>query len=352
MNTLNKDVVGELDILFEEALEGEIPGLAAGVVMGRDLVWSKGYGLADVDSGRVVTPDTIFRIGSLTKLFTATMLMQLVEAGKIELDDPVPLLAGLSETPITYLHLATHMSGLPRMPRLPAFSNPFAMLSADLKGEMRYPSVAELEASLADTPLDFEPGTKSEYSNLGVGVLGNALATVAGQPYREYVTEHILRPLGTASSGFNTEAVRDRMATGYIGAGYAQMLPELEGKLPMVAPVPDLMALAPAGQLYSTIHDLAHFTRLQFTGGSVLSTPMLDIMHQSANNQPPIGWHVQDAINNEYLIGHGGGDYGYTAYLLIAPDAHIGLAICTNAGMAYEVMSTLPHFAMELLLSA
>jgi CubicO group peptidase (beta-lactamase class C family) len=161
------------------------------VVSGRRLVWSKSYGDADRETRTPATPDTVYRIGSITKMFTALMLHQLAESGKVRLSDPVekdfPDVKAVRDRfpdapPITLVQLATHTSGLGREPDdLPTY----------LKGPVSdWEKV--LIAALPHTRYEFEPGTRWSYSNIGYAILGASLGRAIGQPYTEYVRERIL----------------------------------------------------------------------------------------------------------------------------------------------------------------
>jgi len=188
-----------------ELTEENIGGITIGIVSGGNLVWTKSYGYADRERKIPVTKDNVFGIGSITKQFTALMLLQLVEQGKVRLSDPVekylPEVNKLQKRfanapPITLIQLATHTSGLDREP------DDEQMLY--IKGP-----VSEWEKKLIATiPLTrfiYEPGTRYSYSNIGYGILAAALSRAAGEPYVEYIQKHILKPLGMSQTAFSLD---------------------------------------------------------------------------------------------------------------------------------------------------
>ena len=187
----------KIDKYMLERIEADkFPSLSIGVVYDQQLLYAKAYGVADRKTNRPASPETIYRIGSVTKVFTTTLMCMLRDKGLIRLDDPVgkylPEGVQLPSDPrgepvITLRHLATHSSGLPRLtPNVAA------------KGEDAYGgyTVEQLYAGLAETPLIYPTGAKSVYSNLGVGLLGHVLERAAGQPYETLLKKHLLEPLG------------------------------------------------------------------------------------------------------------------------------------------------------------
>ena len=188
------------------------PGLSVAVVHGPETTWARGFGYADLERQTPASPDTVYAVGSITKLFTATMLMQLRDAGKLRLDDPVQEFLPDVEVPrrhpgapaITFRHLVTHTSGLVKDAPVGYWD------SRD------FPPVERLMALLPETEQPYPPSTQWKYSNLGVALLGHALARIAGQSWEAYVQDHILRPLGmTDSAPRLTSALRSQAARGY-----------------------------------------------------------------------------------------------------------------------------------------
>ncbi len=240
----------EVDGIVDRFLEGRhIPGLAIGIVAGGALVHDRGIGVRSIDvpaASARVDADTVFRIASMTKSFTAATLVSLRDEGVLALDDPVaryvPELADLrgptrDAPPITIRHLLTMSSGL-------ATDDPWGdrQQSLDLRAF----------TELLRGPLTFAwtPGTRFEYSNLGYGILGRVITNVAGREYREVVRERILDPLGLASTGFLAEEVPpDRLAHGYLWRDGAYQREPMDG----------YGALASMGGIFSTVRDLSRW---------------------------------------------------------------------------------------------
>ena len=185
------------------------PGLSIAIVSDQEMIWAKGYGYADVDKRVPATPATIYRMASHTKMFTAIAVMQLRDAGKLRLDDPVvkylpwfkPQPASPDDPPVTIRHLLTHTSGLPREAAAPYWS------------DFNFPTREEVIRGVAIQHAVYAPETKWKYSNLALAVAGEVVATVSGEPYADYVRRHILDPLGMTSSSVDMpEAHRARLA--------------------------------------------------------------------------------------------------------------------------------------------
>ena len=186
------------------AAKHPIGSMTVGIVCGPDLVWSKSYGYADMETGKAANRDTVYRIGSITKQFTGLMLLQLVDDGRVKLSDAVEKYfpdirnvdgnAALAQ-PITLEQLATHRAGLSREPDDQRF----------LIGP-----VAEWDeitrSALPHVKYQFEPGKFYSYSNIGYAILGAALSRAADQSYTDYVQQHILSPLGMRHTGFEPNA--------------------------------------------------------------------------------------------------------------------------------------------------
>jgi CubicO group peptidase (beta-lactamase class C family) len=321
-----------------------IPGLSAAVVLDQDMLWSRGFGLADHAREIPATPQTLYRVGSITKPFTAMMLMQLRDAGQLQLDDPlaryVPefhLASHLPDPrPATFRQVAAHVAGLPREAPL------------DYWRTLEFPAVASVLASLPRAEMVFPSYTEIKYSNFGYTMLGLALERIAGQPYVRYVTERILQPLGMASSGFEVpERLRPHLAAGYAPAGDGD---------PPVAPHPHLAGMVPVGGLYSTVEDIARFIALQFRDGPAGGTQILggsslremhapvflDAAWQSGRG---IGWAL-NRVAGYPAVGHGGGIHGYTTNITFIPALKLGVAVFTNTGTEPAALS---RTALELL---
>jgi CubicO group peptidase (beta-lactamase class C family) len=306
------------------------PAVSIGIVHDQDLVWAKGFGLRDVERKLPATAETVYRIASITKTFTATAIMQLRDAGKLRLDDPVkkhlPWFEYRDTFPsapaITIEQLLTHTSGLPREAEFPYWT------------DRAFPTREELIAALETQTGVFEPATRYKYSNLGLALAGEMVTAVSGEPYAKYIHDHILSPLRMRSTAVRTEDI-DR---GKLATGYEIRQPE-EGQ--PAAPETDSRALTAAANMSSNVEDLARFISLQFrTGGDadsqILKGSTLREMHRvhwlsdDWSSGRGLGFSVWRQ-GERTLVGHGGWVAGYRTQIAFDPDAKIGVIVLTNS---------------------
>ncbi len=341
----------QLDALLTATVkERDLPGLSAGVVYDQDLIWSKGYGLADLEQQIPADADTIYELASITKVFNAVMLMQLRDAGKLSLDDPVEkylpeftMRSSFADPrPPTFRQLVSHTAGLPR---------DFGFDTQS--GEIRQFPAAVVLAGLKDREFQYPPYSGFHYSNLGVYIVGQALQRIAGVPYTQYVQQHVLTPLGMTRTGWEyTDAMRPHRAIGY--------LPAEPGKPRRVAPlfVPGDFGVS-AGGLQSSVTDMAKLLSLFFRegpagGAMVLGSTSLREMYASVVPAPNWRWGYGIGWEVEYYpqhtgIGHGGGAYGFSGRVCAVPDLKLGLVVLVNQDVYAGEFS---RQAMELLLPA
>ena len=191
------DALEVLDLWIEQQVtHRNLPGLSIAIVFDQEIVWAKGYGYSDVEQKIPATPSTVYRIGSVTKLFTSTAILQLRDQGKLRLDDPVSLYLPwfrirnpFPDAPeITFRHLLTHTSGLPREAAFPYWTDHV------------FPTREALAAAVPGQDAVDAPETTYHYSNLGMSLLGEVVTEVSGQPWADYVQEKILQPLGMVRS--------------------------------------------------------------------------------------------------------------------------------------------------------
>jgi serine-type D-Ala-D-Ala carboxypeptidase/endopeptidase len=272
--------------------------------------------------------DSVFEIGSITKVFTAALLVDMVDRGEVKIDDPVAkyLPAGVrmperNGKRITLLDLTTQSSGLPRMPdnfKPRDVTNPYADYTAEQMFEF-----------LGRYQLTRDIGAEYEYSNLGVGLLGQALARRAGQTYEALLQERILKPLGMEHSGIAlTPWMRTHLAKGHDAQG-------------QVAPNWDIPAFAGAGALRSTMNDLLHFARanLDASGGRL---PRL--MQQThgvrrsagrADMSIGMGWHIR-RLNDRDVVWHNGGTGGYRTWMGFDKSRKVAAIVLTNSAIGND----------------
>jgi D-alanyl-D-alanine carboxypeptidase len=298
--------------LFSAWMESQIayrglPGVAVGVVSDQKLVWSKGFGFADLVSKRPMTADTKFRIASNSKLFTTIAIMQLREDGKLRLDDPVikylPWFkaqpAGDDDSPITIEQLLSHSSGLPRE-------------AGDHWVSYQFPTREELQRLYADRHAAFPPATRWKYSNLGFAVAGLIVEKVSGQSYAGYIQAHILDPLEMRDSSV------DRNVPG-LATPYGRRMPDGTRE---VLPFVDSRGLAPAAGVTSTVNDLAKFISSEFRrgprgGAQIVSSgswrEMMRVrsVEEDWKSGTGLGFDIQRVKDRTY-VGHNGGYPGNT----------------------------------------
>lgn len=301
-----------------------------------------GHGLADIGSGTPVTEDTVFRIASVTKLFTAVAVTQLWQRGLVDLDAPANeylrayrlVTADPDHRPVTIRHLLTHTSGIPEVIRLSDLLHP------SWGPFMTRPACVSVRAGEPLPPLGehyrgrlravVEPGTAFAYTNHGVATLGQIVEDVSGTPLARYLREHVFDPLGMTDTNMaRSERIRARLATGYV----------LGSRGPVAAPDRDwITAAASAG--FSTTRDLARFAEALLGGGanadgSMLRPDALAVMFephfQPDARLPGMGLgFFRSRANGHLMVGHDGRMPGFNADLLVAPDDGFAVIGLTN----------------------
>ena len=270
----------------------------------------KGYGLANHSEELPNDPSTIFRIGSVTKQFTALAIMQLQEQGKLDVQDVVH--AYLPDYPhgdqITIHHLLTHTSGIPNFT---AFS--------DFLSTMDQPVTVEQNMDkFKDMPLNAEPGGVFSYSNSGYIVLGAIIEQVSGQLYGEYLDEHIFKPLGMKDSGIRDGELTDpQYAEGYMGN---------QSGIPSL-PI-DMSVPYAAGAMHSTVDDLYKWLQALQTE-QLIGKSSADVMFTPFKNGYAYGWGVLDA--DRQIYGHNGGINGFAAIVILGVQDHMTVIVLSNS---------------------
>ncbi len=282
------------------------------VARGADVVLSKGYGSANLEWNIPNTPATKFRLGSITKQFTAASILLLAERGKLTLDDPIKKY--MPDAPagwdrITIFNLLTHTSGIPNFTSLPEYKSL----------QLSEAPVTKSIATVRDKPLDFAPGEKMSYSNSGYLVLGHVIERVSGVSYEQFVTDNIFAPLGMKDSGYDSNsAVILRRAAGYAPSASG---PANAGFIHMSIP-------HAAGALYSTTEDLLRWEQGLF-GGKLISAASLAKMTTPFKNDYAFGLIVQTTSGRK-VIQHGGGIEGFNTLLAYYPDSKVTVAVLAN----------------------
>jgi CubicO group peptidase (beta-lactamase class C family) len=312
-------------------------GLAVGVIREGSLEWFLGHGVADIASKDPVTQDTVFRVGSITKTFTAIAVMQLWEQGLVDLDAPanqylrafqlVP--AKASFRPATVRHLLTHTAGVGYWRRLADLLRP-GVGSGDRAGRAGASPLAEYYRK--GLPVEVEPGTKWAYSNHGFAALGQLVEDVSGQPLDHYLRQHVFAPLGMDHTDLvRSERVRPGLATGYVLRAHG------------LKPVADREVPTPGGgAAYSTTADLARYVAALLHGGAkehgaVLKPETLAWMFQPHFQPDPrvpgmgLGFELVEE-SGHVTVAKTGLLSGFHSAMVLAPDAEVGVVVLTNTG--------------------
>jgi CubicO group peptidase (beta-lactamase class C family) len=273
------------------------------------VIYKKGLGLANMEWNIPNTPETRFRLGSITKQFTATLILQLVEQGKIKLDgklsDYLPDYRKDVGQKVTIHQLLNHTSGIPSYTGLPGF---FSDVSRDPY------SVADFVKKYASNDLQFEPGSKFSYNNSGYFLLGAIIEKVTGQPYERVLKEKIFDPLGMKNTGYDHHAtIIEKRAAGYLKTpdGYVNA-PYLDMSLPYAA-----------GSMYSTVDDLYLWDQALYTD-RLLTVQSKELMYKPALSNYAYGWLIAKAklgTGTETVpsISHGGGINGFNTLITRYP---------------------------------
>ncbi len=282
------------------------------IAKGDTLVLSRGYGSANLEWDVPNSPATKFRLGSVTKQFTAASVLLLEQRGKWKVNDPVKKYmpdAPASWDKITLFNLLTHTSGIPSFTGFADYSS----------FEAKTTTPKELVDRFRDKPLEFEPGTKWNYSNSGYVLLGYLIEKVTGETYRQFVQDTIFTPLGMKDSGYDSNAtIILHRASGYtpskdgiVNAGFINMTVPFS-----------------AGALYSTTEDLLKWERGLF-GGKVLSPAAMKEMTTPFKNNYAFGLFVSSP-NARKKIDHGGGIEGFNTELAYWPDDQLTVVVLAN----------------------
>lgn len=334
-----------LDSIYQET---HLVGMSVVVIYDQNILWSRGFGYANIESKILANEKTIYDISSVTKIFTATMLMHLRDAGRVHLDDP--LLKYLPEfhlksrfpdpKPPTFKQVVAHVAGLPR--------ESAALVT---EGNMAFPSTDAMLENLKDMEMILPAFTDVKYSNLGYALMGLALGRAAGQTFKEYVVENILQPLGMKNSGWElTDVMKSRMAVGYE--------PLQSDQTRGIALHYELgEAGAPTGGFYTSVEDMSRFVSLQFREGPAGGTQILGSTTLREMRSPVfllnnwegavgIGWWLSRVAGYD-VVDHGGGGPGFVAKVLLVPKLKLGFVIFINQ-MADQ--HSISHKALQLLI--
>ena len=335
--------VTELERRLQMAVAHGAPAVVFGAVWREGGTLLRAAGYSDLRSGRLVSTDTPFSWFSITKLFTATAVMQFVESGTVALDEPVSRYLPeqrltMNGREATVRHLLSHTAGLP---------NPIPVSWIHLVAEPG-PSLDSLTTRVIrpNQKLKFEPGAKSSYSNLGYLLLGQLVERVSGEPYEEYIQGHVLTPLGCEATGFHVPggaATGNQRRWSLMGLASRWMLDarffgdSMDG---YTALQPFTVDGAPYGGLIGPASDLLHFAHMMLRGGRgandvildessvrAVLTPVLD--QEGRECAVGLGWHLGGERETRYAYHLGGGG-GFRSEIRIYPSLGYAVAVLAN----------------------
>lgn len=325
-----REAVNLLEIWIESVLDfNRLPGVSIAIVHDQDIVYTKGFGYADVKKGVKATSDTYYSIASISKQFTAIAIMQLRDKGKLHLDDPVsrhltwfaPVFVETNVSQPTIGDLLRHSSGLPTEPDLTVWSDPTEL----------FPSRKELIKRVKNIKLSYATNTQFNYSNTGYALLGEIVSVVSKMDYADYVQQYILKPinLGYTTTNFHDKDFKSKAAIGY------GRWPRKGNRVEISSL--DTKAMVPALGFGSTVRDLARFAMWQFRvldgqDTDILKRETLKEMQSVQWKNPKWGygftyWYLGDLD----IIGHQGGAPGYRSQIVLSPEEKIAVVVMFNA---------------------
>ena len=300
--------------------DGRLPSVVAAVFSRGEVLWAEAVGLADAEAGEEATPEHQYRIGSITKTFTAAAILQLRDAGKLSLDDRLELhLPEAADGSPTIRGLLSHLSGMQRE------------VPGDLWDTMEFPDRDGLLDAYAQAEQVLDPGAHWHYSNLAFALLGDVVVQRSGLAYERYVEEQLLAPVGLRRTTWDDAAPA---AKGYFVEPFEEVVRR--------EPQPDLRAKRPAGQLWSTVGDLARW-------GSFLADPDPAVLRPETAAEMRAfhgladlerwtrgyGLGLQLCREGErILFGHTGGMPGFISAVFCSAAERVGAAVLTNATYA------------------
>lgn len=307
-------LANRLDTVSDKAIVArDLPGMTVAVQFGESFSFVKGYGYADLENSIEATQETVYRVGSISKQFTAASILKLVSEKSLNLSDPitkhVPMIANLNSE-ISIHQLLTHTSGVEEYVSL-------------LGDQIRLStSPAQIVDLFASKPLLFAPGTQWRYSNSGYYLLGLAIESASGMDYSSYVKEELTRPLNLRSTHYcNDSKIVENRASGYkrTDSGFLNADPI------------DMSVPFSAGGLCSTALDLISWSRKLFQG-SVVTAEMLARMvspESLVESTYGYGLHIEE-LKGRTRFSHDGGINGYTTFLAHYPEQEVTIAVMTN----------------------
>lgn len=348
--SLDSALVTRIETGIEKLMKmktNQTPGLAISIIKDKQVVYSKGFGLAEAGTDRAVTPETVFQLGSNSKMMVAIAIMQLKEQGKIDLDAPVTnylpyfQLADEQYKEITIRHLLSHQSGLP-------FSSGAGSSADYTSPEYDEGSLERHVRNLTGIYLNSAPGEQMQYSDLGFEILGDVIAKVSGQSFEDYTQEHIFAPLGMQHTSFMVKDIPPELLAGPHDHGQPLNF------------FPYSRQYAPSSTLLSNVTDMSRYALAQLNLGQLgetrilpatayeeMWTPQIDSsLGGEWEKEAGLGWFLGEQKGHR-LVGHGGDDWGFSCGFIMAPDDGLAVILMGNRQYSTEAFS---YYVMQWLL--
>ncbi len=344
-----KAAVAELEKLIKhEVGDKKLPALSIALVDDQKVVWAAGFGFQDRERKVPATAETVYRVGSVSKLFTDVAVMQLVEEGKLDLDAPVAKYLPEfkpaykeGEKQITLRMLMAHRSGLIREPPVGNYFDPTE------------PTLEKMVASLNGIGLIYPPESKIKYSNAAIGVVGYTLEKSQGEKFEKYVQRRVIDALGMKASSFlPTPEVKKQLADAVMWTYHGREFP---------APTFEL-GMAPAGCMYSTVLDLAKFQSCLFANGKIGDKQFLKpetlaemFRPQFAKKDEKAGFGLGFSVGEfegKQRVGHGGAIYGFATSFSALPGEKLGVIVVSSRDVSNAVTSRIADEALRQMLAA
>jgi len=314
------DTISDLDQYFQSLYPATEPGATIAITRDGEVIYRKAFGMADLENDLANQPEMVFRLGSITKQFSAVAIMMLEQEGKLKLSDSITMYLPNYTPPsttITIEHLLTHTSGIPNYTSLPGW----------MESKIRMPlNDEEMMAGWMDLPLEFEPGSKWAYSNSAYYMLGPIIEKASGMPYDKFVEERIFKPLGMNHSYYDhSQRLIPNRSRGYDK--------NPEGGF-LNTTYLDMGQPGAAGALASTVDDMAKWDAALYTD-AILPQSVLERMWTSYNLTDGsktgygYGWAVGEH-NGHRIISHGGGIPGFRTEGFRLPDEKIYVTVLSN----------------------
>jgi len=344
-----RDAVAALTKLIEREVEDKkLPALSIALVDDQKVVWAAGFGFRDRDRKTPSAAETVYRVGSVSKLFTDVAIMQLVEEGKLDLDADVAKYVPEfkpaykeGQKPVTLRMLMAHQAGLIREAPIGNYFDPTE------------PSLEKSVLSLNGIPPVYDPGTRMKYSNAGIGLVGLVLQKTQNEKYEQYVQRRVLDQLGMRASSFTpTAEVKARRADAVMWTYHGREF---------AAPTFEL-GTPPAGCLYSTVLDLAKFQHCLFAGGKLGDKQLLKpetikemFRPQFAKGDAPRGFGLGFVVGEwegKTRVGHGGAIYGFSTEFAALPSEKLGVIVVSARDSSNAVCGRIANDALRQMLAA